>query len=91
MHLQHFPPAVPTSRRQFLLRASYLEIFKERIRLPGGAADGLPLQDNGILPVLREEAIMSVEGLKAVRNRGEVNRRTANTRWQLETPAAFAM
>ncbi|KAG9006421.1 Kinesin-like protein kip2 [Tulasnella sp. 427] len=76
-----------TPDREFLLRASYLEIYKEQIHdllspsSAAGAAGGLPLQDNGVVPGLREEVVMSVKGLKEVLERGEANRRTASTDW----------
>ncbi|KAG8915522.1 Kinesin-like protein kip2 [Tulasnella sp. 408] len=86
-----------TSDREFLLRASYLEIYKEQIHdllspsSAAGAAGGLPLQDNGVVPGLREEVVMSVKGLKEVLERGEANRRTASTDWNARSSRSHSV
>lgn len=86
-----------TPDREFLLRASYLEIYKEQIHdllSPSsavGAAGGLPLQDNGVVPGLREEVVMSVKGLKEVLERGEANRRTASTDWNARSSRSHSV
>jgi len=72
-----------TPSREFLLRASYLEIYNEQIHdlLSPAATGSLVLQDSGVVVNLREEVVMSVKGLREVLERGEANRRTASTDW----------
>lgn len=73
-----------TPSREFLLRASYLEIYNEQIHdllSPASSGGSLVLQDNGVVVNLREEVVMTVKGLKEVLERGEANRRTASTDW----------
>jgi centromeric protein E len=72
-----------TPQREFLLRASYLEIYNEQIHdlLSPAATGALVLQDNGVVVNLREEVVMSVKNLKEVLERGEANRLTASTDW----------
>lgn len=81
--------------REFLLRASYLEIYKEQIYdlLGSGVAGGtgLNLQDNGVVPGLREEVVTSVKGLKDVLERGEANRRTASTDWNARSSRSHSV
>lgn len=82
-----------TPEREFLLRASYLEIYKEQIHdlLSPSCAGGLSLQDNGVVPGLREEVVMSVKGLKEVMERGEANRRTASTDWNARSSRSHSV
>ncbi|KAG8993444.1 Kinesin-like protein kip2 [Tulasnella sp. JGI-2019a] len=83
-----------TPSREFLLRASYLEIYKEQIHdlLAGvGHAGGLGLHDDGVVPGLREEVVMSVKGLKEVMERGEANRRTASTDWNARSSRSHSV
>ncbi|KAG8898687.1 Kinesin-like protein kip2, partial [Tulasnella sp. 403] len=84
-----------TPSREFLLRASYLEIYKEQIHdllsSSTGSGGSLVLQDNGVVPGLREEVVMSVKGLKEVLERGEANRRTASTDWNARSSRSHSV
>ncbi|KAG9119829.1 Kinesin-like protein kip2 [Ceratobasidium sp. 392] len=72
--------------REFLLRASYLEIYNEQIHdllAPPNAAP-VTLQgvgDNVYLVGVREEPITSFKSVKDVLERGDASRRTATTDW----------
>ncbi|CAE7052410.1 unnamed protein product [Rhizoctonia solani] len=72
--------------REFLLRASYLEIYNEQIHdllAPTGAAN-VTLQgvgNNVYLAGVREEPINSFKSIKEVLERGDAGRRTASTDW----------
>ncbi|KAG8689833.1 Kinesin-like protein kip2 [Ceratobasidium sp. 423] len=73
--------------REFLLRASYLEIYNEQIYdllAPAGAATTVALQgvgNNVYLSGVREEPITSFKSVKEVLERGDAGRRTASTDW----------
>jgi centromeric protein E len=78
-----------TPDREYLLRASYLEIYNEQIHdllAPGVGAARVPvsLQGTGfnvIMTPLREEVVTSLKAVREVMERGESNRRTASTDW----------
>lgn len=78
-----------TPGREYLLRASYLEIYNEQIHdllAPGIGVARVPvmLQGTGLnvtMTPLREEVVTSLKAVKEVMERGESNRRTANTDW----------
>ncbi|KAF8754475.1 Kinesin protein [Rhizoctonia solani] len=74
--------------REFLLRASYLEIYNEQIydllAPPTSAANTVTLQgvgNNVHLAGVREEPITSFKSVKEVLERGDAGRRTASTDW----------
>ncbi|KAH7338091.1 kinesin motor domain-containing protein [Rhizoctonia solani] len=73
--------------REFLLRASYLEIYNEQIYdllAPTGAATNVTLQgvgNNVYLSGIREEPITCFKSVKEVLERGDSGRRTASTDW----------
>ncbi|KAB5588892.1 hypothetical protein CTheo_7668 [Ceratobasidium theobromae] len=74
--------------REFLLRASYLEIYNEQIydllAPPTGAPTTVALQgagNNVYLAGVREEPITSFKSVKDVLERGDAGRRTASTDW----------
>ncbi|CUA73207.1 Kinesin-like protein NACK2 [Rhizoctonia solani] len=73
--------------REFLLRASYLEIYNEQIYdllAPAGTATTVTLQgvgNNVYLSGVREEPITSFKSVKEVLERGDAGRRTATTDW----------
>ncbi|KAG9085373.1 Kinesin-like protein kip2 [Ceratobasidium sp. UAMH 11750] len=73
--------------REFLLRASYLEIYNEQIHdllAPPTNATPVSLQgagDNVYLVGVREEPITSFKSVKDVLARGDAGRRTASTDW----------
>lgn len=74
--------------REFLLRASYLEIYNEQIHdllaPPTGAPTTISLQgagNNVYLVGVREEPITSFKSVKDVLERGDAGRRTASTDW----------
>ncbi|KAG8721908.1 Kinesin-like protein kip2 [Ceratobasidium sp. 395] len=73
--------------REFLLRASYLEIYNEQIHdllAPPTNATPVALQgvgDNVYLVGVREEPITSFKSVKDVLERGDAGRRTASTDW----------
>ncbi|CAE6417450.1 unnamed protein product [Rhizoctonia solani] len=73
--------------REFLLRASYLEIYNEQIYdllAPAGAGTNVTLQgvgNNVYLSGVREEPITSFKSVKEVLERGDAGRRTASTDW----------
>ncbi|CAE6399316.1 unnamed protein product [Rhizoctonia solani] len=73
--------------REFLLRASYLEIYNEQIYdllAPMGTASTVNLQgvgNNIYLSGVREEPITSFKSVKEVLERGDAGRRTASTDW----------
>ena len=78
-----------TPDREYLLRASYLEIYNEQIHdllAPsiGAARVPITLQGAGLnvtMTPLREEVVTSLKAVKEVMERGESNRRTATTDW----------
>ncbi|KZV88256.1 kinesin-domain-containing protein [Exidia glandulosa HHB12029] len=76
-----------TPSREFLLRASYLEIYNEQIHdLLSTASLAQPVQLQGagpnvIITPLREEVVTSLKGVREVIERGNGNRRTATTDW----------
>lgn len=78
-----------TPDREYLLRASYLEIYNEQIHdllAPGLGAARVPvaLQGTGFnvtMSPLREEVVTSLKAVREVMERGESNRRTASTDW----------
>lgn len=78
-----------TPDREYLLRASYLEIYNEQIHdlLASGVGAGrvpVNLQGTGfnvIMTPLREEVVTSLKAVREVMERGESNRRTASTDW----------
>ncbi|KAG8736522.1 Kinesin-like protein kip2 [Ceratobasidium sp. 414] len=73
--------------REFLLRASYMEIYNEQIHdllAPPTNATPVSLQgagDNVYLVGAREEPITSFKSVKDVLERGDAGRRTASTDW----------
>ncbi|CAE6469412.1 unnamed protein product [Rhizoctonia solani] len=74
--------------REFLLRASYLEIYNEQIydllAPPTSATNTVTLQgvgNNVYLAGVREEPITSFKSVKEVLERGDAGRRTASTDW----------
>ncbi|CAE6524083.1 unnamed protein product [Rhizoctonia solani] len=73
--------------REFLLRASYLEIYNEQIYdllAPAGAGTNVTLQgvgNNVYLSGVREQPITSFKSVKEVLERGDAGRRTASTDW----------
>ncbi|KAF8340725.1 P-loop containing nucleoside triphosphate hydrolase protein [Cantharellus anzutake] len=73
-----------TSSREFLLRASYLEIYNETVYdLLAPSSVGIvgpTITDAGVVN-LREEVVTSLKGIKDVLERGDSNRRTASTDW----------
>lgn len=73
-----------TPSREFLLRASYLEIYNETVYdllapISSGAI-GPTITDAGVVN-LREEVVTSLKGIREVIERGDRNRRTAATDW----------
>ncbi|KAH7106936.1 kinesin-domain-containing protein [Auriculariales sp. MPI-PUGE-AT-0066] len=76
-----------TPSREFLLRASYVEIYNEQIHdllSPASLAQPVGLQGAGqnvIITPLREEVVTSLKAVREVLERGERNRRTATTDW----------
>ncbi|KAG8761357.1 Kinesin-like protein kip2 [Serendipita sp. 396] len=78
-----------TPDREYLLRASYLEIYNEQIHdllASGVGASRVPvsLQGSGFnvtMSPLREEVVTSLKAVRDVMERGESNRRTASTDW----------
>lgn len=78
-----------TPDREYLLRASYIEIYNEQIHdllASGVGATRVPvtLQGTGFnvtMTPLREEVVTSLKAVKEVMERGESNRRTASTDW----------
>ncbi|CAE6428309.1 unnamed protein product [Rhizoctonia solani] len=76
------------SNREFLLRASYLEIYNEQIydllAPPTSSTNTVTLQgvgNNVYLAGVREEPITSFKSVKEVLERGNAGRRTASTDW----------
>ncbi|CEL53651.1 Kinesin-related protein 11 OS=Dictyostelium discoideum GN=kif11 PE=3 SV=1 [Rhizoctonia solani AG-1 IB] len=78
------------SNREFLLRASYLEIYNEQIydllAPPTSSTNTVTLQgvgNNACMRVIgvREEPITSFKSVKEVLERGNAGRRTASTDW----------
>jgi hypothetical protein len=74
-----------TPSREYLLRASYLEIYNEAIHdllAPPSMASAseVSLTESGVVG-LREEVVTSLKGIREVLARGEANRRTASTDW----------
>ncbi|KZO97209.1 kinesin-domain-containing protein [Calocera viscosa TUFC12733] len=68
-------------KREFLLRASYLEIYNETIHdLLSPVPTPVQLKGTTIVP-LREEVFTSPQAVKEILERGEGNRRTASTDW----------
>ncbi|KZT59625.1 kinesin-domain-containing protein [Calocera cornea HHB12733] len=68
-------------KREFLLRASYLEIYNETIHdLLSPVPTPVQLKGSTLVP-LREEVFTSPQGVKEILERGEGNRRTASTDW----------
>ena len=72
--------------REYLLRCSYLEIYKETIHdlLAPSSAPSVQLQGSGAnvwLTPLREEVVTSLVGVRAVIARGCEARHTASTDW----------
>lgn len=78
-----------TPDREYLLRASYLEIYNEQIHdllASGVGPNRVPvnLQGTGFnvtMSPLREEVVTSLKAVRDVMERGESNRRTASTDW----------
>ncbi|KAF9507705.1 hypothetical protein BS47DRAFT_1488703 [Hydnum rufescens UP504] len=70
--------------REFLLRASYLEIYNETVYdllSPSSSGSlGPTITDAGVVN-LREEVVTSLKGIKDVLERGDSSRRTASTDW----------
>lgn len=72
-----------TPSREFLLRASYLEIYNEGVHdllAPISSGIGPTITDAGVVN-LREEVVTSLKGIREVIERGDRNRRTAATDW----------
>ncbi|EJT98848.1 kinesin-domain-containing protein [Dacryopinax primogenitus] len=68
-------------KREFLLRASYLEIYNETIHdLLSPVPTPVQLKGTTLVP-LREEVFTSPQGVKEILDRGDGNRRTASTDW----------
>ena len=73
-----------TPSREFLLRASYLEIYNETVYdllAPSAAGSVAPTVTDAGVVNLREEVVTSLKGIKDVLERGDSNRRTASTDW----------
>lgn len=76
-----------TPDREYLLRASYLEIYNEQIHdLLASGVGRVPVALTGTgfnvtMSPLREEVVTSLKAVREVMERGESNRRTATTDW----------
>ncbi|QRV78359.1 kinesin motor domain protein [Ceratobasidium sp. AG-Ba] len=82
--------------REFLLRASYLEIYNEQIHdlLAPTNATPVSLQgagDNVYLVGIREEPITSFKSVKDVLARGDAGRRTASTDWNARSSRSHSV
>jgi centromeric protein E len=70
------------SSREFLLRASYLEIYNEQLvdLLAPSSLSQPSITEQGLVGA-REEVVTSLRAITEVIERGEANRRTASTDW----------